>query len=172
MVFDGFDAAVDWPEVAFLEQLMEKYPDAKVILTERSADSWYTSVKNTIYKFAKEKLVPDDAPQHIKDNTAMINTIVLDGAFGDKPGLFEDEALMKQKFLEHNAWVKANVPADRLLVMQTTELNWEALCGFLGKDVPDEPFPRSNSTAEIKEKAAEIMKKGFENVGSVLKGSA
>lgn len=149
---------------------MEKYPEAKVILTERSADSWYTSVKNSIYKIAQMEL-PEQVPQHVKDNAKMISTIVLDGAFGDKPGLFEDEALMKQKFLDHNAWVKANVPADRLLVMQTSELNWEDLCRFLGKDVPNEPFPRANTTAAINAKVAAFHEKGFENIDSIVKGS-
>jgi hypothetical protein len=40
-LFRGYRAAVDWPTAAFYEDLMEKYPDAKVILTVRDPDKWY-----------------------------------------------------------------------------------------------------------------------------------
>lgn len=36
-----FKAICDWPAVAFSEELMEAYPEAKVLLTTRDVDSWY-----------------------------------------------------------------------------------------------------------------------------------
>lgn len=38
---DPYTATVDWPSTAVYEKLMEQYPDAKVILTLRDAESWY-----------------------------------------------------------------------------------------------------------------------------------
>ena len=38
---DPYTATCDWPSTAIWEQLMEKYPDAKVILTLRDAEGWY-----------------------------------------------------------------------------------------------------------------------------------
>ena len=32
-------------------ELLEAFPDAKVILTVREPETWYESVKNSIYKF-------------------------------------------------------------------------------------------------------------------------
>jgi hypothetical protein len=43
----------------------------------------------------------------------------------------------------HNAYIRSVVPKDRLLEMQLSD-GWEPLCKFLGKPIPDEPFPRVN----------------------------
>lgn len=34
-------AVCDWPACAFAKELVEAYPDAKVILTTRDLDSWH-----------------------------------------------------------------------------------------------------------------------------------
>ena len=50
-----------------------------------------------------------------------------------------------------NEWVervKKVVPEDRLLVFSVKE-GWEPLCKFLGKPVPNQPFPRINDTQSI-----------------------
>ena len=39
-VFDGFEATVDWPGSFFYRELIDVYPEAKVILTIRDGDSW------------------------------------------------------------------------------------------------------------------------------------
>jgi hypothetical protein len=49
----------------------------------------------------------------------------------------------------HEADVVATVPAAQLLVFDVQQ-GWEPLCAFLGAPVPDEPFPRANSTAEFR----------------------
>ena len=36
-----YDAAVFWPSIAVWEGLVEKYPNAKIILTLRDGESWY-----------------------------------------------------------------------------------------------------------------------------------
>jgi len=46
-------------------------------------------------------------------------------------------------WLEH---VKTTVPKDRLLVHNAKE-GWKPICDFLGKPVPDCPYPRVNDTA-------------------------
>ena len=47
-VYDGFPAAVDFPTASYWRELTGHYPDAKVILTVRSADSWWKSASATI----------------------------------------------------------------------------------------------------------------------------
>lgn len=42
--------------------------------------------------------------------------------------------------------IRGLVPKDRLLEW-SVEDGWEPLCEFLGKTVPDEPFPHVNSAA-------------------------
>ena len=47
------------------------------------------------------------------------------------------------RFEQHNARVKERVPPERLLVMEIKD-GWEPLCDFLGKPIPDGPFPHLN----------------------------
>ncbi|KAF4619068.1 hypothetical protein G7Y89_g14779 [Cudoniella acicularis] len=42
-------AVCDWPAIAFAPELIAAYPDAKVILTSRSVDSWHASTLKTVY---------------------------------------------------------------------------------------------------------------------------
>lgn len=129
---------------------MKQYPDAKFILTVRDPDSWYTSVKNTIFGAAKNQY-EQNVPERIMKLREMVRTIVLDGAFGDL-SKFEDEEKIKDMFVRHIEWVKANIPADRLLIMNLGEDGWEKLCPFLGKPMPPDgtPYPKTNSTQEMK----------------------
>ena len=48
-VFEGYQAAVDWPASAFWRELVDFYPAAKVVLTHRDPDRWYESVERTLY---------------------------------------------------------------------------------------------------------------------------
>jgi hypothetical protein len=145
-IYAEYDAAVDWPTCTFYKELMNKYPDAKVVLTVRSADSWYQSVKKTIHATAMNNdTFNGEKAENFK---RMINHVVLDGAVSD-PERFEKEEDIKQIFLDHNEEVKHYVPTDKLYVMEIGE-GWEGLCKFLGKDVPDVPYPRGNSTDGFK----------------------
>src|SRR5690349_17851478 len=46
-LFDGFQSAVDFPYALYYRQLMEAYPNAKVILTVRDPEAWYESARKT-----------------------------------------------------------------------------------------------------------------------------
>ena len=46
---NGYQATVDHPGTCFYQELMELYPNAKVILSLRDDESYYKSIMNTIY---------------------------------------------------------------------------------------------------------------------------
>ncbi len=48
-IFDGFEATVDWPGSFFYRELLEVYPDAKVLLSVREGESWARSMRDTIW---------------------------------------------------------------------------------------------------------------------------
>ena len=48
--------------------------------------------------------------------------------------------------------VVETVPADQLVIWQASD-GWAPLCAALGVDVPDEPFPHMNTSAEFQERA-------------------
>ena len=48
-LFAGYQASVDWPSCNYWEAQLAHWPAAKVILSLRDPEQWYTSVMNTIY---------------------------------------------------------------------------------------------------------------------------
>ena len=146
-LFAGYQATVDWPGCTFYQELMQRYPDAKVLLSVRDPDKWYTSAVNTIYGGRRRsisnwlvKLNP-----RVRRMLRMGNSLIWEGTFH---GRFEDKAYAIEVFQRHNAEVQRVVPAERLLVYEVKQ-GWEPLCGFLDVPVPDKPFPHLNDTAEF-----------------------
>ena len=65
-------------------------------------------------------------------------------------GQMDDRAHVIDVFKRHNDEVVAGVPGERLLVFEAA-MGWPPLCEFLEVDVPDDPYPRVNSTQQFKE---------------------
>ncbi|MDF5757106.1 sulfotransferase family protein [Spongiactinospora sp. TRM90649] len=145
-LFAGYDSSMDWPGAAFWRELAATFPEAGVILTVRDPQAWYDSVARTIYPMfgassdprAKEALrvVPG-----LDVMTAFTRRLIWDGPFFG--GRFEDRDHAIAVFETHNAAVRAEIPPERLLVVEPGS-GWEPLCAFLGVQVPDEPFPHLN----------------------------
>ncbi|KAI8890204.1 hypothetical protein K501DRAFT_237160 [Backusella circina FSU 941] len=143
-IYKKYDAAVDWPTCTFYKQLMEKYPDAKVILTVRSADSWYQSAIKTLHV---HYIHPDFNSEFAQKFKRMVGAVILNGTFNDPEKAHREEEV-KKMFSDHIEEVKRHVPPEKLYVMQVGE-GWEGLCQFLGKEIPDVPYPRINSKDEF-----------------------
>ena len=146
-VFEGYRAAVDFPSSVYYRELLEHYPEARVILSVREPDAWYRSALRTIHAIMKNQprwLFPLIPRMRILDR--MVDRIVWQGVFD---GRFEDEEHAKQVFRDHIEKVKSVVPPDKLLVYQITD-GWAPLCNFL--DVPQPEgvtFPRTNEAREM-----------------------
>ena len=147
-VFDGQQATVDWPGGYFYRELIDAYPDAKVLLSVRDPHSWEPSFRETIWTMSYgQTLMPLLARARAEIDPQWKRYLELvDRMFWGPQGTFaagnEPQQLIDQ-MLEHNAEVQRVVPADRLLVWEVTD-GWEPLCEFLGLDVPDEPLPHAN----------------------------
>lgn len=150
-IFSGYGATVDWPGCSFYRELMETYPEAKVILTVRDPNSWYESARDTIYAISQATASPAFGLLGVFAPAAravgrLTNRLIWRDTFG---GRFEDREHAKNVFNQHNEEVRSLVPSDRLLVYEVGE-GWEPLCEFLGVPVPpDESFPRLNDREEI-----------------------
>lgn len=140
-IYKGYESAVDWPTAGFFRELNTAYPSAKFILTLRSPESWVASFSETIYKLIAER---DSAPKEMQAWLDMSISVIRRTGF---PGGLDVAGLTKA-FTAHNDAVKAEIPARRLLIYQVKD-GWGPLCAFLGKPVPDEPFPRSNDRGEF-----------------------
>ena len=139
-IFGSYQAAVDWPTAAFYKELMEVYPQAKVLLSVRDPETWYESTKHTIYTMV-------DAPEP-SAMLRMANALVWEQTFD---GRFEDRRYAIEVFKRHNDEVKKHVPPERLLVYEVKE-GWKPLCEFLGVEIPDaKPFPHLNDSEAFKQ---------------------
>lgn len=144
-MFARYQATVDWPACTFYKQLMEVYPDAKVLLSVRDPAKWYESAANTIHRVSQDgfpRVMRLMFPA-LKSFIEMTNTLIWQGTFG---GRFAERDHAIEVFNRHNEEVKRTVPPERLLVYDVKE-GWEPLCRFLGVPVPSTPFPRVNDTA-------------------------
>lgn len=53
--------------------------------------------------------------------------------------------------------IRKAVPPARLLEVRLEELQWDPLCQFLGKAVPNQLFPRVNEAAAINKVARRVF---------------
>jgi hypothetical protein len=157
-ILGGYEAAVDWPACTFYAELMERYPDAKVILSVREAERWYESTRSTIYELGR---ISTGSP--LSRLSFALLSLFLFGTFktgqgpmteeivwrGTFDGRFEDKSHAIEVCNRHNEEVRRRVPQDRLLVYEVKE-GWEPLCEFLGVEEPDTPFPHLNDAAEMR----------------------
>ena len=151
----GYEVAVDWPACSFYEELMEAFPEAKVILTVREPEPWYASMQSTIYQLRKmtHGLWPVRAAFALADRVApgatgtarLADHLVWEDTFD---GRFEDKDYAIEVFERNNEAVRRRVPSERLLVFDVRE-GWGPLCDFLGVDKPGTRFPHLNETKEM-----------------------
>jgi hypothetical protein len=142
-LFDGYRAAVDWPSCNLWREQMEAFPQAKVILSTRDPEGWYASVCNTILPATLDAAASDDPARRRFGEWA--NEIIWNRVFD---GRMDDREHALAVYRAHVDRVRAEVPGDRLLVFEAGQ-GWEPLCAFLGVPVPEEDYPRSNSTEEF-----------------------
>jgi hypothetical protein len=138
-LMEGYTAQVDWPGASFWPELAAANPEALVILSVRDPDSWFTSCSNTIFAGLGQAVEQGDEWM-----TAM--TRLFGTRFDDHIG---DRAAMTAAFERHNEKVRETIPAERLLEWTTAD-GWKPICERLGVAVPDEPFPKTNTTAEFR----------------------
>lgn len=137
-IFDGYRAAVDWPACAFWPELLAAFPDAKVLLTVREPEAWCASFRETI-----AQVIEPPFPAGAEDILGMAERVIVDRTFG---GTISDDAHLVDCFVRHNQQVIDAVDPSRLLVFDVRD-GWEPLCAFVGRPVPDEPFPNVNDRA-------------------------
>jgi hypothetical protein len=135
-LFRGYNSCVDWPSAFCWRELIEAYPDAKVLLTYRSPESWWAS-------FEKRLLV---IIRSTTERESLDIALVAEQVFGGRP---DDRAHAIAVYREYVEAVLATVPADRLLVHRLGD-GWQTLCNHLGVDRPADPYPCRNTGDEFR----------------------
>ncbi|KAK5122261.1 hypothetical protein LTR85_004171 [Meristemomyces frigidus] len=153
-------AVTDTPCAVFYRELLEAYPDAKVILTVRdSPQQWWDSQMRTIMPFFEKLSLPprtwtasayrlfmppetafSKVNYMLPRNYEMYKLLAEDMHSGSRKALgwYED----------YCAEIQRIVPKEKLLVMNIKE-GWEPLCKFLGDETPPWAFPAANSSTDF-----------------------
>jgi hypothetical protein len=132
----GFEAAVDWPAAAFWPELTKAFPDALVLLSVRDANAWWKSANGTIFPATSR------APSELWRS-------MVEEMFSNRfTSEIHDRDAAVAAYERHNARVRAEVPASRLLEWSPGD-GWEPICRALGVPVPDEEFPHTNTTEQF-----------------------
>ena len=133
--FRRYNSVVDWPTCSFYKELMQEYPDAKILLNVRDPEKWYDSMYETIW--AIQPAFPFWFPGIVR---RIHDEIIWNG---NLQGAFNDRRMTVKIYREWIDEVRKTVPAERLLVFDVKE-GWKPLCDFLGVPVPEKPFPHIN----------------------------
>jgi Sulfotransferase domain len=156
-IFGAAQSTVDWPSARYYRELIDVYPDAKVLLSVRGGEEWVRSMRETIWGMfhgdsvihhvSRARAVLDPIWRRYIDLMQRMNWDENTGALAGET--FTDEGLTAVMDRWNDA-VIATVPAERLLVWNPSE-GWDPLCEFLEVDVPKEPLPRLNDTQSFRE---------------------
>jgi hypothetical protein len=156
-IFGDARSTVDWPSARYYRELMDHYPDAKVLLSVRDGASWVRSMRQTVWGIfhGDSVLHHVSAARAVLDPlwcryTTLMNRMTWDEPAGALAGNTSTDEGLIAVMDRWNETVKRTVPADRLLVWFPTD-GWEPLCSFLEVDVPGEPVPSLNDTASFRE---------------------
>lgn len=165
-LFEGYQSIVDFPGCLMYKTLLEKYPDAKVVLTLRDAEDWYESAANTVYAVT---------PKTFRQKFNILKKVVISSRFRKMAkvfrlvekylwnthyeGQFQNREKTIQKYNDFNEEIRNFVPKGQLLEMDIKE-GWGPLCAFLDVPIPDVDFPHKNKRKEFNEQIRKMMNTG------------
>jgi hypothetical protein len=148
-ILGSYESTADWPAGFFYAELVDAYPQAKVVLSVRDPERWEASFRETIWNMC----FGGSLIRHLSAARAEVDPRwerylrLVDRMFWTERGTFAGANATPEEMIVamqgHEEAVKRVVPAERLLVWDVTE-GWEPLCAFLGVGVPDEPLPHVN----------------------------
>ena len=124
-------AVTDIPAAIFVEELVSAYPEAKVMLSIRDEDSWYSSMEETVWGAWKNGPSRDTTGKRMSD------------AFHKCLWNSDFPQYGREAFRKHNDRVQKYIPSKQLLVYEVKH-GWEPICRFLEKEIPSQDFPRSD----------------------------
>lgn len=155
---DGYAATTDAPASGLVPELMELYPDAKIICTVRDPKSWEKSMEGisnaaTMW-FLRFVLFPLPALRYFVDYINVLREAWIK-LYGER------EPLTIQTYNRHIDWLKEVVPPERLVFFDVKD-GWGPLCKALGEEVPDGiAFPRINDGEAIDRFAIKHVQRGL-----------
>jgi hypothetical protein len=155
-------AVTDMPCAAFWRELMDAYPEAKIVLVERDVDAWFPSFKQIVVDGMMSRKGQIFANHWVG---TFVGDLKIEMMFRIFLKYFEARdrhelaANAKRIYLEHNNAIKqACKEQNRPFLVYRLGDGWKPLCDFLEVDVPKNvPFPRGNEAKVMSELTHKIQ---------------
>ena len=142
-LIDGYGSVVDMPAVFFLEDLVEMYPDAKVVLSSRpDPEIWAQSASDSLRFFFTRRFHWVGMLWRTDRLWYRLNMRIVEWC---RERFGEGDIFTAPFAVKYDQHVREVMAARGSEVLEfRAEHGWAPLCEFLGKEVPDAPFPRVN----------------------------
>ena len=144
-ILGAYGSVTDFPGCMLAPELIETYPEAKVIIVEPDITTWFKSFQNAVVVPFYSSLNPILA---VLDPTLMGSVYgVFKRILVEREGPFKSATVEEFDFSarwvykSHYETIRKVTPTERLLEFKLED-GWQPLCEFLGKEVPRQPFPR------------------------------
>lgn len=168
-VFEGYDAAVDMPTSVYFEDLIEIYPNSKVILSIRDFESWYRSSSNTVLHLHPNS---NQASFGLKLFYHLSPIGIGLKSFSNFYSVIPITKGEEEIKIAYDAWidyVKRIVPKDKLLIVKVGEDGWKPFCDFLEiKQCPNSPFPHINEKEEMMKRFKRAENYGYFSLATLI----
>ncbi|KAI1776440.1 hypothetical protein F4818DRAFT_380566 [Hypoxylon cercidicola] len=164
-LFAGFASQSDLPGIAFTDDLMDMFPDAKIILNQRQdAHAFAKSVEGSIaffhtWPYILSTILLKSDRLHWKIHFGVYKM------FNQKlgTGIWDYDTLV-DLYGKYNNWIKEEAKKRNRPVLEwQPHEGWEPICKFLGKPVPppEVPFPHINDHKEMQRLKVIVVARGL-----------
>lgn len=121
----------DWPWLLLFRELDAHFPGSRFILTTRDAERWLQSYRNMLRG-------QGPASREMNETRSFLYGLPFPDA---------TDSQLLDRYHRHHREVRDYFhgrDTDLLVVDWEAGSGWAELCGFLGLDIPDKPFPHAN----------------------------
>ncbi|XP_078480970.1 uncharacterized protein LOC144742536 [Ciona intestinalis] len=153
-MYEGVDAVVDSPCYMFWEEILEAYPDTKIIFSVRDEDTWVRSMQKQVHSLATDPLyilmqvLSYSGWKYFGFMCVSAQSVIGSAQKWPWSKFKYNETVWRRLYRHHNNYLLQNAPKDKLLVFNFKD-GWEPICKFLGEEIPDKPFPHANIGASV-----------------------
>lgn len=143
-VLEQYDAITDLPFISRFPHAFDQVcPGSKFILTVRDLDSWLRSTEN---HFASKPIAAQHQDQKVTsyNSTQFFDLYFRVLLFGSVRFNRDHLHYIYDEHYDRVTRYFADREKDLLILDTTAGEGWEQLCPFLGKPIPDVPYPHEN----------------------------
>ncbi|KAK5630105.1 hypothetical protein RRF57_005820 [Xylaria bambusicola] len=157
----------------FVPELIKAYPNAKVVIVQRSFDGWWESfrknIKDKVFEFPKSNIIAFISTVFLGVRPIQSQRKALFGLFDVRSAAGINKERGREVYDEYFRNIREIVPPENRLEYKIGD-GWEPLCKFLGVPVPEGvEFPRSNDGAALNDQTNTRLRMHMSNIGNLSK---